>query len=62
MPVPSSLHEYMAHHSAELGERILESYPPLHNPENPPSPRMAQLLRRPYPAQALAMMGVAQRW
>ena len=62
MPIPSSLHEYMAHHSAELGERILSSYPPLHSPEDPPSPRIAQLLRQPYPAQALAIMGVAARW
>ena len=62
MPIPSSLHEYMAHHSVELGNRILASYPPLHSPEHPPSPRIAQLLRQPYPAQALAIMGVAQRW
>ena len=32
---PSSLHEYMAHHSVELGNRILVSYPPLHSPEQP---------------------------
>ena len=62
MPIPSSLHEYMAHHSVELGNRILLSYPPLHSPEQPLSPRIAQLLRQPYPAQALAIMGVAERW
>ena len=62
MPIPSSLHEYMAHHSAELGNRILLSYPPLHSPEQPLSPRIAQLLRQPYPARALAIVGVAQRW
>src|ERR1035438_40203 len=62
MPVVSSLHEYMAHHSAELGERILASYPALHSPEDPLSPHISRLLRRPYPAQALAIMGVARRW
>ena len=62
MPVLSSLHEYMAHHSAELGERILASYPPLHSPEDPLSPHISRLLRLPYPAQALAIMGVARRW
>ena len=62
MPVLSSIHDYMVRHAAELGERILASYPPLHSPDDPPSTQIARLLRQPYPAQALAIMGVARRW
>jgi Helicase conserved C-terminal domain len=46
----------------ELGERILRSYPPLQGVEDPPSPLLGQLLRRPFPAQTLAIMGVVKRW
>jgi hypothetical protein len=52
----------MVRHATELGERILASFPPLHCPENPISPEIPRLLRQPYPAQALAIMGVARRW
>jgi hypothetical protein len=45
----------------ELGERILESLPPLHGPQDPPSPLLSDLPRRTYPGQALAVMGVVKR-
>src|SRR5260370_14595726 len=48
--------------SRELGERILQDYPALHRLEDPISQRVKQLLRRPFPAQAIAIMGVAKRW
>jgi superfamily II DNA or RNA helicase len=48
--------------SRELGERILHDYPALQRFEDPISPRIKQLLRRPFPAQAIAIMGVAKRW
>ena len=48
--------------AAELGERILEMYPPLHKPEDPVSPRMRTLLRRPYPAQQVVAMAIVRRW
>src|SRR5260370_14409150 len=48
--------------SRELGERILQDYPALHRFEDPISQRVKQLLRRPFPAQAIAIMGVAKRW
>jgi hypothetical protein len=48
--------------SSELGERILESYPPLHSIDDPPSPLISKLLRKPYPAQTLAIMGLVRRW
>ena len=53
---------YLRMGSSELGERILESYPPLHSIEDPPSPLISKLLRKPYPAQTLAIMGLVRRW
>ena len=53
---------YLRLNATELGERILSSYPALHSPQDKPSPLLSQLLRRPYPAQALAIMGVMRRW
>lgn len=52
---------YLATFSSELGERILESFPPLHGAEDPSSPLLAKLLRRPFPGQAVAIMGVARQ-
>src|ERR1039457_3554724 len=62
MSFPSSIRQYMVCHATELGERILASYPPLHGLEDSPSPALSQMLRTPYPAQSLAIMGVAKRW
>jgi len=45
-----------------LGERILQEYPALHQFNDPVSPPIAGLLRRPFPAQTIAIMGVAKRW
>jgi len=49
-------------HAQELGDRILKSYPPLHAIDDPPSPMIGKLLRKPYPAQTLAIMGLVRRW
>ena len=53
---------YMRAHAAELGERILSIYPALHQVDDPPSPRLRELLRHPFPAQTLAIMGIVKRW
>ena len=53
---------YLRAHAQELGNRILESYPPLHSIDDPPSPMIGKLLRKPYPAQTLAIMGLVRRW
>jgi superfamily II DNA or RNA helicase len=53
---------YLRAHAQELGDRILESYPPLHSVDDPPSPIIGKLLRKPYPAQTLAIMGLVRRW
>ena len=62
MPVPNSIHDYLRMFAGELGERILQSFPALHNAHDPVSPRLATLLRKPFPAQAVAAMGVAKKW
>ncbi len=62
MPLPQSIADYLRGHASQLGERILESFPPLHAVDDPPSPLIGRLLRRPYPAQTLAIMGLVRRW
>jgi superfamily II DNA or RNA helicase len=58
----TTIHDYLRRHAAELGERIVSSYPALHAADDAPSPLLAQMLRHPYPAQTLAIMGVTKRW
>ena len=53
---------YMRRHAALLGEHILEEYPALHQFDDAVSPRIQGLLRIPFPAQTIAIMGVAKRW
>ena len=62
MPLPKDINEYLRAWAAELGERILQTYPPLQGFDDAASPLTGQLLRRPFPAQTLAMMGVVKRW
>lgn len=57
-----TIHDYLRSHSAEIGARILSSYPSLQRPEDPVSPLLSRMLRTPYPAQALAIMGISKRW
>jgi superfamily II DNA or RNA helicase len=62
VPLPGSIADYLRGHTEELGNRIIESHPPLHAVDDPPSPIIARLLRNPYPAQTLAIMGLVKRW
>jgi len=62
MPELSTIYDYMRANAGLLGARILEEYPALHQFEDPISPRVEGLLRRPFPAQAIAIMGLAKRW
>lgn len=57
-----TIYSYMSSYSTVLGERILEQYPALHKFEDPASPRIKTLLRRPFPAQTIAIMGTVKRW
>ncbi len=58
----STIYDYMRAHANLLGERILKEYPALQRIDDGISPRIEGLLRRPFPAQTIAIMGVAKRW
>jgi hypothetical protein len=60
--IPKEISSYLRLFAPELGERILQSFPPLHAVDEPASPPLGHLLRRPFPAQTLAIMGVVKRW
>jgi len=62
VPLPDSISNYLRTHSNEMAERILQSFPPLHSIDDPSSPMLGKLLRKPYPAQAVAIMGLVRRW
>ena len=60
--MPESIAQYLRDHALELGSRILEPHRPLHAVDDPPAPIISKLLRKPYPAQTLAIMGLVRRW
>ncbi len=62
MPDLATIYDYMRAHSTLLGERILQEYPALHQFNDPGSPRIKDLLRKPFPAQTIAIMGLSKRW
>src|SRR5271157_6053989 len=57
-----TIHDYLRTHSEEIGNRILSSYPALFGAGEAPSPLLSVMVRVPYPAQTLAIMGVSKRW
>src|SRR5437660_8227585 len=62
MPDLSTIYDYMRVNANLLGTRILDQFPALHQVHDPLSPRIEALLRKPFPAQAVAIMGLAKRW
>ena len=62
MQTPADIPRYLELHAAELGARILSSYPALQGADDDLSPFLSRMLRRAYPAQTLAIMGVSKRW
>jgi hypothetical protein len=54
--------DYLKTYGAELGHRVVEQFPPLHQPSDPVWPAIKELKRHPFPAQALAIMGIVKRW
>lgn len=61
MERPANVSQYLTTFANEIGQRILECFPPLYRPEDPPSPLLSKLLRRPFPGQSVAIHGVAAR-
>ena len=62
MRIPNTIHDYLRLFASELGEQMMQSYPALQKADDPLSARLATLLRQPFPAQAVAAMGLAKKW
>jgi superfamily II DNA or RNA helicase len=60
--LPETIADYMRSYAPEWSDRILELHPPLYTVDDPPSPMIGKLLRKPYPAQTLAIMDLVRRW
>ncbi len=58
----ATIYDYMRANANSLAARILAEYPALHRMDDAVSPRIDLLLRRPFPAQTIALMGVVKRW
>ena len=53
-------YEYLRTYAQELGSRIVEMYPPLQGPQDAIAEPIYGLLRKPLPAQALTISGLAK--
>ncbi len=58
----ASISDYLRMYGTELGRRVIEQFPALHQPGDPVLPGVRQLKRQPFPAQTMAIMGIAKRW
>jgi hypothetical protein len=56
-----SISTYLRRFAHQLEDRILNQFPPLHQPEDPLPSELRRLRRTPYVAQALAIAGLAKR-
>ena len=56
----ATIYSYLRQHAAELGARILENFPPLQSVTDEIPSEMGTLLRKPLPAQAIAIAGLAK--
>ena len=61
MELPDSICDYLKAYSTELSDQILKSFPPLYSPEEPPSPVLSELYRRPFKAQEVAVMSALRQ-
>ncbi|MCI0366501.1 MAG: SNF2-related protein, partial [Phycisphaerales bacterium] len=61
MELPDSISSYLHEFSTELSDQILRSFPPLHGPNEVPSPVLAKLYRKPFKAQEIGIMGTVRR-
>ena len=52
--------DYLRVMAPMLGERIVQTYPALQSPKDRPAAQLKTLLRKPLPAQALAITGLAK--
>jgi hypothetical protein len=57
VPLPESIGNYLRAYASDLRAGILDSFPPLHAVDDPPSPMIGKLLWKAYPAQILGHRG-----
>lgn len=62
MQAIQTISDYLKTFSAQIGERVVSQFPPLHKPGDPSSSFIQQLKRRPFPGQELAIMGIVKAW
>lgn len=62
MNLPASIGAYLRAYGTELGDRVVRHFPALHAPDDLLWPPLGCLKRKPFPAQALAIMGIVKRW
>ena len=62
MAALTCINDYLKTYGPELGHRVVDQFPPLHKPSDPVWPALDELKRNPFPAQALAIMGIVKRW
>jgi hypothetical protein len=60
--VPKDIATYLRQFAPLLEDRILKQFPPLHELGEPLPAELRHLRRTPYPAQSLAIAGIAKRW
>jgi superfamily II DNA or RNA helicase len=60
--LPRTISEYLKHFADELGDRVLEQFPPLHKPGDTPSALLRKLKRQPFPGQQVAVNGILKKW
>jgi hypothetical protein len=53
---------YLKVYGPELGRRVIDQFPALHQPSDTVWPVIYNLKRLPFPAQTLAIMGIIKRW
>lgn len=58
----TSISDYLRIYGTALGRRVLARFPALHEPGDPAWTGLRRLKRQPFPAQTLAIMGIAKRW
>jgi hypothetical protein len=58
----NSTFTYVRANAGLLGALVLDEYPALRQFDDSVSSRVEELLRTPFPAQTIAIMGVAKRW
>ena len=58
----ASIADYLRAYGPALGENVLTRFPALHGSDEAVWPALTHLKRRPFPAQAMAIMGIVKCW